>query len=216
MISTWDDRVRTALFLYLEALTAKSPDGSVPWADLKQFRVDGQVVHLLGARGIWTPAGMDAALTITTTYTPPSQKPPYADSIGPDGLVRYKYQGTDAKNRDNTALRRAMATSAPLAYFIGVDKGVYVPRWPVWIVAEDAAQMEFAVAVDEGLRLLSGASLEAPQRAYAARLVQERLHQPVFHSKVSRQNRPTLAFSDSNKPGKVGYRPTQPVKFRDD
>lgn len=151
-------------------------------------------MHLLGARGIWTPAGMESALTITTTYTPPSQKPPYADSVGTDGLLRYKYQGTDPQNQDNVALRRAMTTGAPLAYFIGLAKGVYVHRWPVWIVSENPANMEFAAAVDEGLRLTAGSLLEAPQRAYAARLVQERLHQPVFRSRVLRAYQTTCAM----------------------
>lgn len=45
-----------------------------------------------------------------------------------------------------------MRTGAPLAYFIRIDRGVYVPRYPVWVVGEDTARCEFAIAVDEGQR----------------------------------------------------------------
>ena len=189
-----DQQVRLAMFAYLEVLTSRSLDGTVTWADLKQFTFNGTSVHLLGPRGIWKPSGLEAALTITTTYTPPNQQPPYADTVGIDGLIRYKYQGESPQNPDNVALRRAMASGAGLAYFIGVAKGVYVPRWPVCIVGEDPAQNEFAIAVDEGLRLLPQTPLDAPQRAYRARLIQERLHQPVFRSRVLRAYQSSCAM----------------------
>lgn len=53
---------------------------------------------------------------------------------------------------DYRAMREAMRTGAPLAYFIRIDRGVYVPRYPVWVVGEDTARCEFAIAVDEGQR----------------------------------------------------------------
>jgi putative restriction endonuclease len=52
-------------------------------------------------RGIRKPAGSEAALAIRTTYTPPNQLPPYNDSIGPDGLQRYKYRGEDPHHPEN-------------------------------------------------------------------------------------------------------------------
>jgi putative restriction endonuclease len=86
-----------------------------------------------------------------------------------------------------------MQSEAELAYFVGVDRGVYVPRWPVWIVAEDRTHHQFCVAVDEGLQL-SHLGVDAAQRAYAARLVEERLHQPVFRSRVLRAYESTCAM----------------------
>jgi len=86
-----------------------------------------------------------------------------------------------------------MTAEAELAYFVGVDRGVYVPRWPVWIAAEDPSNHEFAVAVDQGLQL-SHMALDPARRAYVARLVQERLHQPVFRSRVLRAYESTCAM----------------------
>lgn len=122
-------------------------------------------------------------------FTPPSQLPPYADDLGLDGLIRYKYRGTDPEHSDNRALRTAMARQLPLAYFVGIGKGVYVAQVPAWLVWEDQERGEFAVAVDEGQRLLdrrSSAELSAPQRAYVERLTKLRLHQPVFRARVLR------------------------------
>ncbi len=75
--------------------------------------------------GIWKPATLDAALSIRTTFTPPSQLPPYADDLGDDGLVRYKWRGIDPQHSDNRAQR-----ASPLVYFVGVDRSVYVPPVP--------------------------------------------------------------------------------------
>jgi hypothetical protein len=43
-----DTQVRLAMFDYMTVLTARSADGTVTWADLKEFSVNGQAVHLLG------------------------------------------------------------------------------------------------------------------------------------------------------------------------
>ena len=181
------------MFSHLARLVAASADGTVRSADVNRFEVDGSPMKLIVQTGIWKPAQLQSALTIRTTYTPPTQEPPYVDSIGSDGLVRYKYHGFDPDHSDNRALRAAIQSEKELAYFVGVDRGVYVPRWPVWIVAEDRTRHEFCVAVDEGLQL-SHLGVDAAQRAYAARLVQERLHQPVFRSRVLRAYETTCAM----------------------
>ena len=181
-----DERVRTAMFVYLEHLSQRSVDGTIRWSDIKDFRFDGRAVHLIGAQGIWTPQGFDTAFSMTTTYTPPDQLPPYSDAVGYDGLIRYKYKGADPNDPDNVRLRRAMIRHVALVYFIGVAKGVYLPRWPVWIVGDDPEKHEFYVAIDEGLRFAADTSSEPSRRAYVTRIVQERLHQPVFRFRVLR------------------------------
>lgn len=191
--SLLDQRIRLAMFSHLAELVAGSPDGTVTSAAINRFEFDGQPMRLIVQTGIWKPAQLEAALTIRTTFTPPNQEPPYADSVGADGLVRYKYHGTNPDHSDNRSLRAAMLYQTELAYFVGVDKGVYVPRWPVWIVAEDQPQHEFSVSVDQSLQL-SHLDLDSAQRAYAARLVQERLHQPVFRSRVLRAYESTCAM----------------------
>jgi len=131
--------------------------------------------------GIWKPAGLEAALTIRTAYTRPDQTPPYADDIGEDGLARYKYRGVDPAHSDNRAFRKAMVAGLPLVYLIGVDRGTYLARHPVWLVADDPTRHEFALAVDEAQRVL-----DVLARDYVARLTMVRLHQPLFRARVLR------------------------------
>lgn len=179
------------MFGHLDRLLAANPEGLVSSASINTFLYQGKATRLVVQSGIWKPAGLTAALTIRTTYTPPDQPPPYEDDLGPEGMVRYKYRGIDPNHSDNRSLRRAMALSLPLAYFVGVAKGLYVPEYPVWIVEEDPSLHQFAVAVDEGQRYLDLDSLGAPQRAYVERLTRTRLHQPVFRARV------LLAYGES-------------------
>jgi putative restriction endonuclease len=180
-----DSRIRAAMFDHLDRLLATSPDGSLPSSAINSFTFEGRALRLIVQSGIWKPAGLEAALTIRTTYTPPNQLPPYADDVD-GGVVHYKYRGTDPQHADNRALRQAMVHGAPLAYFVGVARGVYVPRYPVWLVDENVARHEFAVAVDEGQRFVDLSALPEPQRAYVERLTRARLHQPVFRARVLR------------------------------
>lgn len=189
-----EERLRSAAFAHLDALVARSPDGALSSAELNAFSFEGRPTRLVVQSGIWKPAMLGAALTIRTTYTRPDRQPPYADDIAADGLIRYKYRGTDPQHSDNRALRTAMAAGLPLAYFVGVAKGVYVPRYPVWIVGEDATACAFSVAVDEGQRLVDLAALGAPERGYVARLTRARLHQAVFRARVLRAYRATCAI----------------------
>jgi putative restriction endonuclease len=186
VLDSTDARLRAAMFDHLDRLLATSPDGALSSADINTFTFDGKPLRLTVQTGIWKPAGLEAALTIRTTFTRSDQPPPYEDAMGDDGLVHYKYRGTDPNHADNRGLRYAMVNGLPLAYFIGVAKSVYVPRYPVWLVDEDSAQHEFAVAVDEGQRFVDLTSLAMPQRAYVERLTRARLHQPVFRARVLR------------------------------
>lgn len=174
------------MFAHLDRLLDASPDGALSSSAINSFAFEGHALRLIVQTGIWKPAELTAALTIRTTYTPPNALPPYADDVGDDGLVRYKYRGTNPRHADNRALRAALSEGLPLAYFVGVDRGVYVPRYPVWLVAEDPAAHEFAVAVHEDQRLVDLSQLAPPQRAYVARLTNVRLHQPVFRARVLR------------------------------
>jgi putative restriction endonuclease len=178
--------LRAAMFEHLDRLLRTSPDGALSSAAINMFTFQGRPVRLIVQTGIWKPAGLSGALTIRTAFTPPNQPPPYVDDVGDDGLVRYKYRGTDPNHADNRALRVAMIQGLPLVYFVGVARGVYVPRYPVWLVEEDPARHEFAIAVDEGQRFIDLSSLAPPQRAYLERLTSVRLHQPVFRARVLR------------------------------
>ena len=116
-----DARLRAAMFHHLDRLLTTSPDGSLSSSAINTFTFEDRVLRLVVQTGIWKPAGLDAALTIRTTYTPPNQLPPYADNID-GGVVHYKYRGTDPNQADNRALREAMVQALPLAYFVGWRK----------------------------------------------------------------------------------------------
>jgi len=181
-----DADIRQAAFDHLNALERLSADGGLRSADINTFAFDGRPLRLIVQTGIWKPAGMTAALSIRTTYTPPSELAPYEDDLGTDGLVRYKYRGTDPNHSDNRALREAMRVEAPLIYFVGIASGVYTALYPVWIIGEDPSRHEFTVAVDPAQRAFAGADVSWAERGYALQLTKRRLHQPVFRTRVLR------------------------------
>ncbi|MFS8499958.1 MAG: hypothetical protein FWJ70_17365 [Micromonosporaceae bacterium] len=176
-----DERLRQAIFAHLDQVSAAHPDG-IPSRVINTFTFEGRPVPLVVQPGIWKPARLSAALTIRTTYTPPGQEPPYEDRVGPDGLVRYKWRGTDPEESDNRALREAMRQGRPLAYFHAVAKGVYQAFYPVYVVGEDPGQHEVLLDTVPAME----ASASPLERAYAHRLTLHRLHQVLFRPRVLR------------------------------
>lgn len=136
-------------------------------------------------RGIRKPAHISAALSIRTRFTSPGQVPPYEDTEGPDGLLRYKYRGLDPKHPENVALRRAYEHELPLVWFAPTAAAEYVPVYPIWIVGDEPDQLQFVLALDAAQRLVSvGEVGDEAQRRYIERLTRQRLHQPVFRVRV--------------------------------
>jgi len=158
----------------------------VTQASLSTFEYDGHRLPLMDRqRGIRKPAGMDAALSIRTVFTEPGQVPPYADAEGSDGLIRYKYRGDDPMHPENRALRRAYLDGLPLMWFVGIAAGLYKPVYPVWIVADEPDRLQFAIALDQGQRLIKpGDDVGADTRRYMETLNRIRLHQPMFRARV--------------------------------
>jgi putative restriction endonuclease len=194
MADRLDEQVRAAAFAFLDRLGQQNPGGALQSADINRFTFNGTQQRLIVQAGIWKPAGLDAALSIRTTFTPPDQPPPYEDDLGADGLVRYKFRGTDPDHSDNRALRQALRSQTPLIYFVGIEKGLYSAHYPVWIIGEDRAALEFTVAVDAAQRSMGSPDLAWPNREYALRMTQQRLHQPVFRSRVLRAYKNTCAI----------------------
>ncbi len=186
-----DWRVRQAAFRFLEGLTLHHGE-VLDWQTLtKGFHLGGTVVPLLGAAGIWKPAMLDLPISITTSPPKPGKPPPYADEVRDDGLLLYRYRGTDPQHPDNVRLRRCAAEQRPLIYFHGVQKGRYRPFWPAVIIEDDPAKLHVAVALYEGAAAgvdlaTSGLADREPDRAYARRLTLQRLHQPAFRERVLR------------------------------
>ena len=132
-----DDRVRARAFEFLRQQTELHGE-ILSHAVLSQgFEFDGRRVPLLGPQGIFKPAVLpEMPLSIMTKTVVEGEARPYEDGMGPDGLLRYRYRGTDAAHRDNVGLRLAMRRGVPLVYLFGVTRGRYMPVWPVFIVRD--------------------------------------------------------------------------------
>ena len=185
-----DDRVRARAFEFLRQQTELHGE-ILSHAVLSQgFEFDGRRVPLLGPQGIFKPAVLpEMPLSIMTKTVVEGEARPYEDGMGPDGLLRYRYRGTDAAHRDNVGLRLAMRRGVPLVYLFGVTRGRYMPVWPVFIVRDHPEDLAFSVAVDAPyMPVLSDprpdlASLEA-RRAYVTVVTQRRVHQQSFRERV--------------------------------
>lgn len=194
-----DARVRAAAFEWLADQVVRHGD-VLPRAVLAAgFALDGTRVPLVGPQGIFKPQVMQGApLSITT-----APAGPYDDSFGPEGLLRYRYRGTDPRHPDNRGLRLAMERRLPLVYLHGIVPGRYLATWPVFVVADEPSQLTFAVAVDSaehaGLRHTDAVDqlhedADAARRLYATAVVRLRLHQRGFRERVLQAYQRQCAF----------------------
>lgn len=194
-----DARVRAAAFEWLADQIARRGDDVLPRSLLAEgFVLDGVRVPLVGPQGIFKPRVLQAApLSITT-----APEGPYDDAFGPNGLLRYRYRGSDPEHPDNRGLRAAMDRRLPLAYFHGVARGKYVAAWPVFVVGDDPAGLAFTVAVDDarylGVAPRAGAAAhedaDSARRVYVTAAVRVRLHQRSFRERVLEAYRRQCAF----------------------
>jgi len=179
--------LRAAAFTYLRQL---ADDGKplVRQEDLAGFAFNGQPIRLMATQqGIWKPRTLSAALSIRTVFASDPSKRPYDDDPGADGFLRYKWRGTDPDHPDNRALRSAMNSGLPLIWFQGIASGIYLPVCPVYLAAEEPHLQQFVVSLDEeSLRARRDLAVEDPEflRSYADRVVNVRLHQPMFRQRV--------------------------------
>jgi len=156
------------------------------------FQFEGRRVPLMNPQGIFKPAVMPTYPLSFRTSPPSMRHPaPYEDELGSDGLIRYRYRGTDPQHRDNVGLRAAMRDGIPLVYLYGVVAGQYYPVWPVFIVGADDRALTFSVAVDEEAVLqrqewVMGEGGSEAKRRYITVATQHRLHQQSFRERVLR------------------------------
>ncbi|MGF6880627.1 putative restriction endonuclease [Nocardia sp. GAS34] len=149
---------------------------------LWNFEIDGAVLHLVDwSRGIRNPAEMNGTLSILSD---PNGK--YPDQQLPGGLFAYSYREGNTDG-DNRKLRSAFELRLPMILFRKISDGIFVPIFPVYVVQDDAENRRFLIAVDEALRSISNPINPKPlEKEYAARIVNQRLHQPEFRGKVLR------------------------------
>ena len=153
--------------------------------------------------GIWKPRHLNAALSFRTVFAKEPSQRPYNDKEGPDGFLRYKWRFTDPTDpnnynlSDNRAMREAMRQRFPLIWFQGVAPGLYMPVYPVYLADEEPEFHQFVVALDvQSLQLREDLELDDPAlvRSYAERVVNERLHQPLFRERVLRAYRSSCSI----------------------
>lgn len=186
-----DRQVRLRAFEFLAKQTALHGE-VLRWPLLvRGFDFEGRRVPLASQQGIFKPAVLaEIPLSIRTAPVSPGEARPYEDAMEEDGLLLYRYRGTDLRHRENVGLRLAMERQVPLVYLYGVVAGEYLPMWPVYVVGDDPGELCFKVAVDD--RKL-GATPPPPgdvaaeaRRSYVTRVTVQRLHQEAFRQRVLR------------------------------
>ena len=188
--------VRNAAFGWL-ALQVSREDGVVSSDVMRRgFDYRGERVPLMSQVGIFKPAIMPLPLSIMT-----SVNGPYKDEMGPDKLLRYKYQGKDPNNRFNRGLRATMFHRLPLVYFHGLVPKRYSAIWPVYVVDDSPDHLEFSVSCEEAGFLDPALGLQDEgepfgelKKSYVATEVQRRIHQGAFRERVLRAYRNQCAF----------------------
>ena len=140
-----DQQMRTAAFEWLA--NQVSAGGVVSRETIARgFEYGGRRVQLVGHQGIVTPETMGLPLSIRA-----SQRGPYANEIGADMLLRYRYRGSDPYHRDNVGLRNVMLNRLPLVYFHGMVPEVYIAIWPVYVISESIKDRAFSVIFDRAV-----------------------------------------------------------------
>lgn len=196
-----DTQVRLKAFSFLDALSEQYGYALPLKRLVTGFEFEGRRVPLISPQGIFKPAILsELPLSIKTVPVEEGKKRPYDDEISNDGLIRYKYRGTDPRHRDNIGLRLAMQRHVPLIYFYGLIPGQYAAVWPVYIVGDDPGSLTFSVETGEkrdmtifGNKENSVYAPETDLRAYITVSTQRRLHQQSFRSRVLRAYRQCCA-----------------------
>lgn len=158
MITVEDDQaLRVAAFEFLNALELRTGLRTVWREDVAVFEFRGRRIPLMPTQqGIRKPAGMDTAISFVTKFATDEAHRPYADEIGADGYLRYKWRGSDPAYPENVGMVRAMERGLPLIWFKGVARAGYMPVYPVWILGNEPEFTQFVVSFDEARPERSG------------------------------------------------------------
>ena len=134
------------------------------------------------------------------TAAPKSGSPrPYDDVEGADGLHRYKLRRDPGGERENDGLRVAMRDGLPIAWFFGIQPGVFNVISPVYLLAEEPEQSQFcAGTLARSTARTPGSVVETRLREYLMGETKQRLHQRVFASQVLMAYRERCAVCSLN------------------
>lgn len=186
-----DRTIRSAALAAIESL-ANENGYCLPWTKINEgFRFGSERVKFANrAKGIFKPRQMSGALSVKTVVPRGSRQIWYQDQtmggLGFDestGLLPYDLAQGGRNDWTNQALLQARIRDAPLIYFQGIEAGVYVPIFPVWISVFDW---------ERGRILLSAERFDTPHiterieidRYYSQSSVKTRNHQAWFSQRV--------------------------------
>jgi putative restriction endonuclease len=171
-------RLREMIFARLAEIVAQH--GVVTRTELESLRVGDETRRIIDRnRGIWNPQGLLATLSVVS-----NPEGPYADSHVGDSLFAYDYR-SGSIDGDNRKMRRAYELGLPIILLRTIRAGVFVPIFPVYVVADDMANRRFVLALDESLRFVADPlHLKPIEREYAVRAMKQRLHQPEFRGRI--------------------------------
>jgi putative restriction endonuclease len=186
-----DEGVRASCFAALDVLRGQFGDDLPYVGGLdRKFPYRGVRIPFLNRqKGIYRAAVQrgPAALSIQTSF-----RSPYGDEETYRGF-RYAYRAGSVDQPDNRALRSAYELGVPLAYFVGMQPGVYRVEYPCYITEDDPVAGHVMVTPGRMVGPLDEREpmpLEsAVERSYAVRETLVRLHQGRFRAIVLRAYR---------------------------
>jgi putative restriction endonuclease len=186
---TDDALIRACAFEHVRRMTAIH--GTLSSAQLREgFTWNGERLPLINPqRGIFKPARMQSLLSIRTVFPRSGarvwyddQRKVHAQIYAGDEAVSYAFMGKDPDAADNRWLKSAWENRVPIIYFLGVSPGNYEAIIPAFVSGWNAGSLEakiaFAMPGEETL------AVHEPERRYAFRAVQQRLHQASFREAV--------------------------------
>ncbi|MCV7329900.1 HNH endonuclease [Mycobacterium cookii] len=178
MDSAAELHLRELIFSQLAELVSEY--GVVTRKQLDALQVGGETRRIIDrSKGIWNPRDLLATLSVVS-----SPDGGYSDAHVGESLFAYDYQ-RDTTAGDNVKMRRALELRLPIILLRKIKDGVYVPIFPAYVIADDAANHRFMIALDASLQSVADPlHLEPIERVYAERVMKQRLHQPEFRGRV--------------------------------
>lgn len=161
---------------------ADQSGGVVTREQLTDLEVNGQRRRIIDRNaGIWNPKDLNATLSIMSSPTGP-----YEDGQVEGGFFKYDYRAGSVGG-SNKKLRRAVELGLPLILLFKLKANIFVPVFPVFVVAFDDEARQFLLALDESLRFVEDpGTMSEPLKRYAEQTTRRRLHQPLFRASVIR------------------------------
>ena len=186
-----DSRIRAAAFLRIQIMTRERE--TLSSSDIAEGLIfGGKRIPLVNPqRGIFKPSEMRFLLSIRTVFPRSGRRVWYDDQrnaqqqiFSADDSVEYSFMGTNPDASDNVWLREAFENKIPIIYFFGVAPARYLALLPAFVTEWSAntlsARISFGAQEFESLLLPES----KPERRYAMRVVQQRLHQSTFREVV--------------------------------